>query len=387
MHSGKTAVSERNAYIALNMMEGIGPVTVRTLASSLGSVQAVLEADESALVQANGVGHDLARKILEQRGEVDPEGEIERASAIGACIITPLDEEYPRQLKEIHDPPLALYILGRLESKDQNSIAVVGTRRATHYGRDSAERLSYELAQAGFVVVSGLALGIDTAAHKGALKAGGRTIGVIGSGLDCIYPSENRTLAKEIAECGAVISEFTLGRQPDKTSFPIRNRIISGMSLGTVVVQAGTTSGAMITASQALEQGRSVFAVPGRIDSHASRGPHRLIRDGARLIENVDDVIDELQFLLPGSASLRAENTRNASSGGLVSANALPAVADLSEHESRLVSMLTDDAMDVDSMIRESGLKPATVSSTLIGLEMKKIIRMLPGRMVELRRR
>jgi len=363
-------MTDRDAYIALNMIQGIGPVTVASLVAALGSPRAILEAGRSELEAARVVGPEMAGKILEQRDKIDPAGEIEAASGLGAAIVTQCDSDYPRRLKEIHDPPLALYVKGRLSSTEP-CMAVVGTRHATHYGRDCAERLSYQLVQAGFAVTSGLALGIDTAAHKGALKAGGRTIAVIGSGLDIIYPAENKVLAGDISASGAVVSEFPLGRQPDRTTFAIRNRIVSGMSLGVIVVEAGTTSGALITARQALEQGRTVFAVPGRIDSPASRGPHQLLRGGARLVEDVEDVLEEFEFLIP-----QRNSTQQAPREG--------PMPRLSPEESGLVSQLSDGAMDVDSLIRQSGLEPGKVSSLLIGLEMKKVARMLPGRQVEL---
>ena len=366
-------MTDREAYVALNMMEGIGPVTVASLMSTLGSIQAVFQAGRSDLLAARGVGPGMADLIIEKRGALDPAREIERASELGLRVITRAEEDYPKRLREIHDPPLALYVSGTLETGDRQAIAVVGTRHATHYGRDCAERLSYQLAQVGFCVVSGLALGIDTVAHRGALKAGGRTLAVIGSGPDAIYPAENRGLAREISERGAVLSEFPLGRQPDKTTFPIRNRIVSGLSMGVLVIEAGTTSGALITARQAAEQGRTVYAVPGRIDSPASRGTHGLLKTGARLVEDVQDILDELEFLIPARVSD-------------------PALRDgprprLTPEETKIVEALKDGGLDVDSLIRASALDASRVSSLLIGLEMKKVVRMLPGRMVELSRR
>jgi DNA processing protein len=363
-------MNERSAYIALNLMDGIGPVIVRALVAELGSAAAIFEAGKSDLVRASGVGLDAANKILTQRSEVDPDAEVERARKVGAHIVVPIDEGYPRSLQDIHDPPLALCIQGELAESDKRAVAIVGARRATHYGRDCAEKLAYQLVQAGFVVVSGLAHGIDTAAHKGALKAGGRTLAVIGSGLGHMYPPENRDLAKTIAGSGVVMSEFAIDRKPDKTTFPIRNRIVSGLSLGVVVVEAGVRSGAMITVQQGLEQGKSVFAVPGRIDSPLARGPHQLIRDGARLVEDVEDILEEFEFLIPP----HRQETKAAASGPI-----------LSDDERILVDRLADGPSDVDSLIRGSGLSASTVSSLLIGLEMKKVARMLPGRMVELR--
>jgi len=226
--------------------------------------------------------------------------------------------------------------------------------------------------------VSGLARGIDTAAHRGALKGGGRTLAVLGGGIDCLYPPENAELARQIAGQGAVISEFPLGREPDKTTFPIRNRIVSGLSMGVLVVEAGLTSGAVITANQALDQGRSVFAVPGRIDSPASQGCHRLIKQGARLVEGVEDVLEEFSFLLPKDGRAREPQADSRTGDGR---GPMP---NLSDDEACLVRVLQEEEkLDIDSLTRLSGLKPAGVSAALIGLEMKRIVRMLPGRLVE----
>ena len=364
-------MNEREAYIVLNMMEKVGPVGVRALISMLGCARAIFEADRDTLMEARGVGPGLTEAILSQKDSVDLKGELDRALAMRARIITQIDEEYPRQLLEIHDPPLALYVWGTLQVGDKHAIAVVGTRRPTHYGRESAGRLAFELARSGFVIVSGLAHGIDTAAHEGALSAKGRTLAVLGSGLDCVYPASNAGLARDIRGHGAVITEFAFGRRPDRSAFPMRNRLVSGLSMGVLVVEAGRRSGALITARQALEQGRSVFAVPGRIDSHASRGTHDLIRNGARLVEDTDDILDEYDFLAPPAGRSRPDES--ALRPGL------------SSDESRLLELLEPGERDVDGLIRASGLGPAAVSSLLIGLEMKKVVRMLPGRIVERR--
>lgn len=366
-------MTDREAYIALNMIQGIGPVSVASLVAALGSPAAILRAGRPELEGVRGVGKEIASKILEQRDHIDPAKEVAIAAAQGVTVLTRDDPDYPRRLREIHDPPLALYVKGRLVG-GESCIAVVGTRHATHYGRDCAERLAYQLVQAGFTVSSGLALGIDTAAHKGALKAGGRTVAVVGCGIDIVYPSENKALAGDISASGAVVSEFSMGRQPDRTTFAIRNRVVSGMSMGTIVVEAGTKSGALITARQALEQGRAVFAVPGRIDSPVSRGTHQLLRGGARLVEDIEDVLEEFEFLIPPRNTTKAAEREGP-------------MPKLSPEESRLIEVLSEGAMDVDSLIRESGIDPAKVSSLLIGLEMKKVARMLPGRQVELVRR
>jgi DNA processing protein len=366
-------MNEREAYIALNAMEKVGPVGVRSLSSQLGSISAIFEADKQALMTAKGIGPEVADAIIRQRDSIDWQGEIERAAALGAHIVTQIDQEYPKQLLEIHDPPLALYVWGQIEQRDKHAIAVVGTRRPTHYGREAATELASQLARTGFVVISGLAQGIDTAAHDAALKAGGRTLAVIGSGLEHIYPPSGLDLAKRISEHGAVISEFPVGRQPDKTTFPMRNRIVSGLSLGVLVVEAGRSSGALITANQALEQGRSVFAVPGRIDSHASVGTNELIKNGAKLVMGVEDILADYEFLIP-------PGPRQSAAG---KAGPLP---QLSDEEVKLTELLGEGECEVDKLIRDSGLKPAVVSSLLIGLEMKRMVRMLPGRVVEMAR-
>lgn len=363
-------MNAREAYIVLNMMEKVGPVAVRTLSQHLGSVEAIFDAGEGALRAARGIGPETARAILEQRARLDPAREAEAAAACQARLLTPLDPEYPESLKTIHDPPLTLYIQGALESRDKRGIAIVGTRNPSHYGVDVATRFSGELARAGFTIISGLAEGVDAAAHRAALAAGGRTVAVLGGALDCLYPPAHATLAEEIAARGAVLSEFPMGRRPDRTTFPIRNRIVSGMSMGIVVVEASLTSGALITAKQALEQGRQVFAVPGRVDSARSLGCHSLIRSGATLVRNVDDILQEFEFLIPR--------------GTIESAKPARARVELSEQESALVAALGDGEQHVDALIRLSGLKPAAVSALLLGLEMKRVVRLLPGRTVEL---
>lgn len=365
-------MTEREAYIALNMIEGLGPVRVRSLVAALGSPAAVFSAGPEDLMRADKVGPEIARSIVEQRSEADPAGEIRKAEKLGARIVTMLDPEYPESLKKIHDPPLALYVRGTLEPKDRHAVAIVGTRRATHYGMTVADRLAYQLARVGFAVVSGLARGIDTAAHKGALKAGSRTIAVLGSALDCLYPPENAELADAIAKSGAVVSEYPLGREPDQTTFPYRNRVVSGLSMGVVVVEAPPGSGALHTVDLALEQGRTVFAVPGRIDAPSSKGVHQLIKNGARLVDDVDDILQEFEFLIP------PEQKREASK-----LDARPEV-NLSADEQSVVRALWEGSLDVDALARKAGLRMPNVSALLIGLEMKRVVRMLPGRVVEL---
>jgi DNA processing protein len=364
-------LNAREAYIVLNMMQGVGPVSVRALAAALGSVEAILDADRASLQGVPGVGADVVSKILDQRDRLDPVREQAAAAASGARLVTPVDAEYPRRLSQIYDPPLALYVHGTLETRDEHGVALVGSRRTSHYGLETAERLAYLLAQGGVTVISGLARGIDTAAHRGALKGRGRTIAVLGGALDCLFPPENAGLAAEIAGQGAVLSEYPMGRKPDKTTFPVRNRIVSGLSQGVVVVEADVTSGAMITANQAMEQGRTVFAVPGRIDAIGARGPHKLLKAGARLVEGVEDILDELGTLLPR---------------GAVSKSAAPA-APLNDTERSMVEALgTEGELDLDTLVRRTGLKASEISVLVLGLEMKRVVRMLPGQRVALRR-
>ncbi len=370
---GGGMMTERDAYIALNMMDRIGPVGVRSLVSVLGSASAIFSASAADLQQAEGIGKVLAEGIVTRREALDVAGEMQRAADTGTRLVTPLDEEYPAALRTIHDPPLALYVRGAIKPTDRHAIAVVGTRNPTHYGMDCTRKLSYQLGKAGICVLSGLALGVDTAAHEGALRAGGRTVAVIGSGFDHIYPEENIPLAERIAEHGAVISEFPFGRKPDKTTFPMRNRIVSGMSMGVLVVEAGLRSGAMITANQAMSQGRTVFAVPGRIDSYASAGPHALLKDGAGLVTEARDILDHFEMLFPASALVGKETP------------AAPVCRpDLNADEQAVTTLLAGGEMGVDVLIRESGIRPAVMASLLVGLELKRIVKMLPGRSVTL---
>jgi DNA processing protein len=365
-------MTDRQAYILFNMMEGIGPVRVRSLIEALGSMQAVVEADEQELMRGKAVGPELARSIAKQRQTLDPAQEEATAEARGYRVVTFIDPGYPEPLKTIYDPPLALYIWGTLEAKDRHGMALIGSRRTSNYGRQVADRLAYQLARTGFTVNSGLARGIDTAAHEGAIKGGGRTLAVLGGALDKFYPPENRVLAEKIAEQGAVISEFPFGREPDRTTFPMRNRIVSGLSMGVVVVEAGIKSGALHTANAAAEQGRTIFAVPGRIDSAFSGGSHQLIKTGAKLVEDVDDILQEFEFLIPKKKQEMEQDLT------------MRPEVQLSAEEQAMVKALAPGEQDVDTLARLVELPAAKISALLIGLEMKRVIRMLPGRMVEL---
>ena len=367
-------MTSREAYITLNRIEGIGPVRVRALVEALGSPEAVLAAPAAALAAVRGIGPKVAENVVQQRDGLDAGREEEAAAKLGARLVTPEDAEYPAPLKTIYDPPLCLYVRGTLEKKDDQALAVVGTRRASHYGAAQADRLAYQAAKAGFMIVSGLARGIDTVAHRAALKAGGRTLAVLGGALDCLYPPENRDLADQIAENGALISEFPLGREPDRTTFPYRNRVVSGLSKGVLVVEAGVDSGAMNTAEQALEQGRSVLAVPGRVDLEGARGPHRLIQNGARLVQDLEDILREFEFLFPPAEQARLTRQQDARQR-LTLAPAEEAV---------VRALWTEPELDVDVLIRKTGLSPAQLMTLSMQLEMKRVIRRLPGRRLAL---
>jgi len=367
-------MTSREAYIALNRIEGIGPVRVRALVEALGSPEAVLAASPVALAAVRGVGPKVAENVVAQRAGLDAGAEEAAAAKLGARLVTPVDADYPAPLKTIYDPPLCLYVRGTLEKKDEQALAVVGTRRASHYGAAQADRLAYLAAKAGFAIVSGLARGIDTVAHQAALKAGGRTLAVLGGALDKLYPPENRELAEEIAAHGAVLSEFPLGREPDRTTFPYRNRVVSGLSKGVLVVEAGLDSGAMNTAEQALEQGRSVLAVPGRVDMDGARGPHRLIQTGARLVEDLPDILKEFEFLFPPDEQARLARRQDARQR-----------LTLAPGEEALVRALwSEPELDFDVLIRKTGLTSAQLMTLSMQLEMKRVVRRLPGRRLAL---
>jgi len=361
----------REAFVALNLIEHVGPVRVRQLLDFFGDAPAVLGASKRQLLQVQGIGEDTADAIAGWEKTIGLGAELKRIEAFGCRIVIQSDEEYPALLRQIYDPPIVLYVKGALSPKDKNAVAMVGSRQTTHYGLESARKLAYQLAYLGVTVVSGGARGIDTAAHQGALAANGRTVSVLGTGINIIFPPENLELFERIAAHGAVITQFPFNRNADKQTFPIRNRIIAGMALGTVVVEAHLASGAMITANFANEYGRQVFAVPGRIDSPRSKGCHELIKRGAKLCESVEDILSEFEYLFPPTNRPPSPNQTGV----------LPAL-ELSETEQKVYAVLkTEDETSIDEVIRASGLPPSTVSVALLSLEMKRIIKQLPGKL------
>src|SRR5437868_12753308 len=288
------------ACIALNMLPTIGPVRLRKLLEVFKEPQEILAAKRNELRKVEGIGNEVADQISNWESIVNLGAELDRIREFAATVITQESPSYPKSLREIHAPPIVLYVWGELQDRDLHAIGVIGARRTTHYGTECAKKLAYQIAYAGLTVVSGLARGIDSAAHQGALAAKGRTIAVIGSGLSKLYPPENQALAEKIRNGnGAIVSEFSMEIEPDRQTFPMRNRIISGWSHGILVVEAGANSGALITASQALDQGRAVYAVPGHINAPSAIGSNRLIQQGAKLVMDAGDVLDDLQILLP----------------------------------------------------------------------------------------
>ena len=358
-------------WLALRSVRGVGNVTYRMLLEHFDSPQAVFAASVAQLTDA-GVQPAVARAIVsfDQWGAVDTE--LEHIAGAGVRLVTQADSEYPENLTHVHDPPPFVYVRGSLVPQDQVAVAIVGARSASAYGRGVAKQLARDLAHRRVTVVSGLARGIDAEAHRGALEAGGRTIGVLGSGLDVIYPPEHRRLAQDMTQHGALISEFALGSQPEAGHFPYRNRVISGLSLGTVVIEATEKSGSLITARCALEQNREVFAVPGHITASRSRGPHDLIKQGAKLVENVEDILSEIA----PAVTLQAESQDGSEP---MSVPEPAEVGVLEPDEELLVKLFDGEPLHVDVLIVKSGLGPARVLEVLLGLELKGIVSQLPG--------
>jgi DNA processing protein len=307
-----------------------------------------------------GVGAEVSEGIAAWESTVDLPAELARVRDFGAEVLTQASPLYPRLLREIYNPPIVLYTWGRLTERDQHALAVVGSRKTSHYGLECAKKISYQLAYAGLTVVSGLARGIDTAAHQGALAAQGRTVAVIGSGLMDLYPQENLALAEKIAASGAVVSEYPMTYPPTPQTFPYRNRIVAGWSSGLLVVESGLKSGALITAGQALEHNRTVYAVPGPIDRPTSSGPNRLIQQGAKLITGAADILDDLNVLIP------AERPKSAP-------------AELSPDEQAILDAIETSETALDLIVGKSGLPMPKVASTLLALEMKRRVKQLPG--------
>jgi len=353
------------AYIALNMLPGIGSARLRRLLEVFKSPERILLARASELRAVQGVGPEVADAIVTWERHVDLPAELQRIADFGAKVIPHDSPDYPPLLRQITSPPILLYVWGDLLPRDLHSIGVVGSRKASHYGIESAKKLSYQLAYAGLTVVSGLARGIDTAAHQGALAAQGRTIAVLGSGLLKLYPSENKLLAEKIAASGAVVTEFSMEVTADTQTFPMRNRIVAGWGSGVLIVEAGFGSGALITATQAIDQGRNVYAVPGQIDRPTAAGSNRLIQQGAKLVTSAADILDDINVLIPRTPQEQPIPPDRTGT--------------LKPDEKLVYDAIGDSETPIDTIISRSNLPSGRVSSTLLLLEMKRLVKQLPG--------
>jgi DNA processing protein len=360
-------------WIALKSITGVGNVTFPALVDKFVSLPAIFTTQASQLAAIPGISKKTATAIACFKGWDKIKRELDRTIKAGIRIVTYQDELYPAKLRNIYDRPAFIYVKGNL-TKDEINIAMVGSRQASTYGKYTTERISRELAIKGITIVSGLARGIDAAAHRGALAAQGRTIAVMGSGLDIIYPPENKKLFAEIEQSGAVISEYSLGTPPLASNFPARNRIISGMSYDVVVVEAGEKSGSLITARLALEQGREVFAVPGSIDSAGARGTNKLIKQGAKLIENIDDILEDILPQIEKTARLTASSAES------FVATELPITAQLNAIEQTITDLIANNNLHIDEIIAVTTLSAADALSSLMSLELKGIIQQHPGK-------
>ena len=375
-------MNDKESCIVLNLLSGIGYVRFSALCNKIGSPSDILNTSLDHLVQVPGIGENLASKIAAWQKNTDLSKELSLIEKAGVKIITICDADYPPQLKEIPDPPLCLYVRGELNCNLNNSIAVVGSRRITAYGREMAEFLVSGLAYSDWVIVSGLAYGIDAIAHQTAVNANGTTIAVLGGGLARLYPQDHTTLARDIIKKGgAVISEFPMELSPTRKTFPMRNRIISGLCSGVLVIEAGTKSGSLITANFALEQGRLVFAVPGRANAPQSKGCNKLIKDGAALTENVDDILNEFEFLPGISNSKLGFREISGGKGQNISVDSL----NLSPDEYKVAKCIELEEKNVDIISIETEISIDKILVILLKLEMRKIITQLPGKRFKLR--
>ena len=372
-------------WIALKSIDGIGNASFQPLLDHFGSPAAVFSTTVHNLSAIPGISKKSAAAIVSFKDWDKILRQMDALDKMGISVVTCLDELYPHNLLNIYDRPAFFYVLGRLDNEDV-PLAIVGSRNASTYGRYTTDRISRELALRGITIVSGMARGIDSCAHRGALAAKGRTIAVLGSGLDVIYPPENKKLFDAISSNGAVISEFPLGTQPLSYNFPARNRIISGLSYGVVVVEAGEKSGSLITAKLAMEQGREVFAIPGAIDSASSRGTNSLIKQGAKLVENIDDILEDILPQLEQSPAQPTRHKQEILFADADSTNAEQKVESLSPTEQTILKKMLQEKMHADDIIAGTGLPVADVLSALITLELKEIIIQHPGKLFSLKK-
>lgn len=372
--------SDVEKWLKLIRADGVGPVTFAELIKHLGSVDRVLGASVSELSKVDGIGARTAERIASTRNKFDAARELSRAEKLGVWLLTSEDERFPPVLKRIYDPPPVLYVQGDLVREDNLAMAIVGSRRCSHYGLEQSSRFAHVLASSGFTICSGMARGIDTAAHLGALAAEGRTIAVMGCGLANTFPPENVKLREQISESGACISELPLDFEPQSKNFPPRNRIIAGLALGTIIIEATLQSGALITARAAVEYNREVMAVPGKIDSPLSAGTHKLLKEGARLIDCVEDVMDAMGYIgeqLGSHVSEAAAKATERVEMPLFDATELK----LSGDERAIHDHLDKEPRHLEEIIAATGLQPGSVSAGVISLRLKGLIKQLPGSM------
>jgi len=361
--------------VVLNLISGIGYIRFKALCEKFGSADSILNAKYKDLINIGNIGTKLAEKIVNWEKTVDLEKELNLIKKSGVKVLTICDDKYPYQLKETPDPPLCLYIRGELKAEFSNSIAVVGSRRITSYGREMTQFLTSSLAYAGWHIVSGLAYGVDAAAHQATIDSSGITTAVLGGGLARLHPQDNISLARNIIEKGgAVISEFPMELSPTRRTFPMRNRVISGLCCGVLVIEAGVKSGSLITAGCALEQGRMVFAVPGRANSPLSKGCNKLIKDGAILTENLDDILKEFEFL-PGILSCI-----NKSNDSIVNTNSISDKLVFTAEENLILECLELEEKNIDTISVETELPIGKLLALLVKLEMRKVIKQIPGK-------
>lgn len=360
---------EKYYWLALNMVPGIGRKLYHRLINHFHSPDAVFQTSLNQLMQVEGVGENLAETITSFDVDKAIQQEKKLIALNNVSILTFQDDNYPENLKKIYDPPPVLYMKGNLAKSDIVAVAIVGTRTPSRYGKLVTEKVSSQLAERGVTIISGMASGIDSIAHRAAILVKGRTIAVFGCGVNMTYPAENINLKEKILENGAIISEFPMNTKPERMNFPMRNRIISGLSLGTIVIEAAEKSGALITSDFALEQGKDVFAVPGNINSPKSKGTNHLIKMGAKLIDNADDVIEEFPYeikTLLQTGNKQKEKTE---------------VPDLSDEENKIYTLLSEEEIHIDTLIQESQLPSQKVSAVLIQLELKDVIKQQSGKM------
>jgi DNA processing protein len=355
--------TDQTCWIALSLLPDVGPARARKLLSVFANPEMIFRAGFDDLRQVDGIGAVVAKKIRDFSSWGDIGRQISEMEAMDIKVISLQESSYPEMLKEIDDAPVVIYARGDILPNDKFAIAIVGSRRLTQYGTSVAEKISEDLAACGFTVVSGMARGVDSISHRGALRAGGRTIAVLGSGLDIPYPPENKTLMEDIVKSGCALSEFPPGTPPEKENFPRRNRLISALSLGVLVVEATLDSGALITARYAAEQGREVFAVPGNITSRCSEGTNELLRRGAILVRRAEDIVEELAPVLKGFLRTR-DNIRE----------------NISDEEKRLCNLLSGEPKQIDVISRESGLASSKALGILLGLELKGAVKQITGK-------